>query len=101
MQPALMLHPPAACVHACICTPSSNAHGVLGVQDLEEEQVLLARLLHWLTSPHPDTHAAILRATHAALLRGGPRRLRTTLTALAFQTLVLHRWARVPCSITP
>lgn len=69
----------------------------VGVQDLEEEQVLLARLLHWLTSPHPDTHAAILRATHAALLRGGPRRLRTTLTALAFQTLVLHRWAWVPC----
>lgn len=53
--------------------------------------MLVARLLHYLTAPNPDTHFAILNTVHDQLLRGGPRRLRTTLPALAFQALALHR----------
>lgn len=60
-------------------------------EDLEEEQVLVARLLHHLTADDPDTHYAILRAVHAQLLLGGPKRLKTTLPALIFCGLGLHR----------
>ncbi|GFR39847.1 hypothetical protein Agub_g344, partial [Astrephomene gubernaculifera] len=60
-------------------------------EDLDEEQVLVARLLHCLASPHPDTHFAILTTAHQQLLAGGPRRLRTTVPALVFCGLGLHR----------
>ncbi|EFJ43527.1 subunit of Retromer complex [Volvox carteri f. nagariensis] len=60
-------------------------------EDLDEEQVLVARLLHHLRSHDPDTHFAILKTAHQQLLEGGPRRLRTTLPALVFCGLELHR----------
>ncbi|GLI69968.1 hypothetical protein VaNZ11_014715 [Volvox africanus] len=60
-------------------------------EDLEEEQVLVARLLHHLRSPDPGTHFAILKISQQQLLVGGPRRLRTTLPALVFCGLELHR----------
>ncbi len=60
-------------------------------QDLDEEQVLVARLLHHLRSDDPDTHFAILGAVRQQLLVGGPLRMRTTLPALVFCGLALHR----------
>lgn len=63
----------------------------LAVQDLDEEQVLVARLLHHLRSDDPDTHFTILSVAHDQLLAGGPRRLRTTLPSLVFCGLALHR----------
>eukprot|EP00198_Chlamydomonas_reinhardtii_P000706 XP_001690041.1 subunit of retromer complex [Chlamydomonas reinhardtii] len=60
-------------------------------EDLDEEQVLVARLLHHLRSDDPDTHFTILSVAHDQLLAGGPRRLRTTLPSLVFCGLALHR----------
>ncbi|KAG2501801.1 hypothetical protein HYH03_000301 [Edaphochlamys debaryana] len=60
-------------------------------EDLEEEQLLVARLLHHLRSADPDTHFAILATAQRQLNEGGPRRLRTTLPALVFCGLALHR----------
>eukprot|EP00879_Flechtneria_rotunda_P029400 GHRR01031802.1.p1 GENE.GHRR01031802.1~~GHRR01031802.1.p1 ORF type:complete len:393 (+),score=183.36 GHRR01031802.1:632-1810(+) len=53
-------------------------------QDLEEEQVMVARMLHQLTSPNPSLQFAILRAVKAHLELGGPSRLRYTFPALVF-----------------
>jgi vacuolar protein sorting-associated protein 35 len=53
-------------------------------QDIEEEQVMVARMLHQLTSPDPSLQFAILRAARAHLELGGPLRLRYTFPALAF-----------------
>ncbi|KAG2444706.1 hypothetical protein HXX76_001450 [Chlamydomonas incerta] len=60
-------------------------------EDLDEEQVLVARLLHHLRAEDPDTHFTILSVAHDQLLAGGPRRLRTTLPSLVFCGLALHR----------
>ncbi|GIL81964.1 hypothetical protein Vretimale_1517 [Volvox reticuliferus] len=70
-------------------------------EDLDEEQVLVARLLHRLRSPDPDTHFAILKIAQHQLLAGGPRRLRTTLPALVFCGLELHRKLARPLARAP
>ncbi len=54
---------------------------------MEEEQALVARLLHRLHSDDVDQHFAVLNAARERLQRGGPRRMRHTLPALAFCTL--------------
>lgn len=51
---------------------------------MEDEQLLVSRLLHQLASDDPQQHFAILRAVRGHLERGGPRRMRHTLPALAF-----------------
>jgi vacuolar protein sorting-associated protein 35 len=55
-----------------------------GLQDIEEEQVMVARMLHQLTAPTPGLQFAILRAARAHLELGGPARLKHTYPALAF-----------------
>lgn len=60
-------------------------------QDLEEEQLLVARLLHNLCSDSPDEHFKILLAARARLENGGPARLRHTFPALAFCALRIVR----------
>jgi hypothetical protein len=54
------------------------------LQDTEEEQVMVARMLHQLTAPTPGLQFAILRAARAHLELGGPQRLKHTYPALAF-----------------
>lgn len=78
--------------HAAKRAPASMSPPALPpAQDLDEEQVLVARLLHHLRSDDPDTHFAILGAVRQQLLEGGPLRMRTTLPALVFCGLALHR----------
>lgn len=60
-------------------------------EDVEEEQVLVARLLHSLYNDDPATHFAILATARAELMAGGPRRTRHTLPALGFCTLQVVR----------
>uniref|UniRef100_A0A383WCT9 Vacuolar protein sorting-associated protein 35 n=1 Tax=Tetradesmus obliquus TaxID=3088 RepID=A0A383WCT9_TETOB len=53
-------------------------------EDIEEEQVMVARMLHQLTAPTPGLQFAILRAARAHLELGSPARLKHTYPALAF-----------------
>lgn len=60
---------------------------VLAVQDMEEEQVMVARMLHQLMCDDLRLQFAILRAARTHLELGGPARMRHTLPALAFCAL--------------
>lgn len=53
-------------------------------KDLEDEQLLVARLLHQLRDDDPAAHFAILESVRGHLERGGPRRARLTYPSLAF-----------------
>jgi hypothetical protein len=69
------------------------------LQDIEEEQVMVARMLHQLTAPTPGLQFAILRAARAHLELGGPARLKHTYPALAFCGLkALRRLTAAPQS---
>lgn len=57
------------------------------LQDMEEEQVMVARMLHQLTCDDLRSQFEILRAARAHLELGGPARMRHTLPALAFCAL--------------
>ncbi|KAK9832171.1 hypothetical protein WJX74_001409 [Apatococcus lobatus] len=57
----------------------------------EEEQNLLARLVHQLVSQDTDEHFELLRAARDRFNAGGPKRLRHTLAPLAFAALRLVR----------
>jgi hypothetical protein len=78
-----------------VCQPRSHACGRAAgpaawraaAQDIEAEQVMVARLLHQLTCDDTATQFAILRAARAHLELGGPARMRHTLPALAFCAL--------------
>jgi hypothetical protein len=61
------------------------------LQEFDEEQVLVARLLHQLSSPDAGEHVRILKVAQSRLVQGGPRRVRHTLPALAFCGLQLAR----------
>jgi hypothetical protein len=60
---------------------------LLLLQDIEEEQVMVARMLHQLTCDDLRLQFAILRAARGHLELGGPARMRHTLPALAFCAL--------------
>ncbi|KIZ01214.1 hypothetical protein MNEG_6746 [Monoraphidium neglectum] len=60
-------------------------------EDMEDEQLLVSRLLHQLASDDPQKHFAILAAVRTHLERGGPRRMRHTFPALAFCALEVVR----------
>jgi hypothetical protein len=51
---------------------------------MEDEQLLVSRLLHQLGAEDPQQHFAILCAVRAHLERGGARRAKHTFPALAF-----------------
>ncbi len=61
------------------------------LQFFEEEQNLLARLVHQLVSSDTDEHFELLRAARDRFNAGGPKRLRHTLPPLAFAALRLVR----------
>jgi vacuolar protein sorting-associated protein 35 len=63
------------------------ARFVTTLQDMEEEQVMVARMLHQLTCDDLRSQFEILRAARAHLELGGPARMRHTLPALAFCAL--------------
>ena len=68
--------------HVCVPIPA---------QELEEEQVLVARLLHQLSNDDPQKHFALLKAARAHLERGGPTRIAHTYPALIFCGLQIVR----------
>ena len=69
----------AKCWLACTC------------QDFEEEQGLVARLIHRLRSDDPGQHYALLQAARKRLSAGGAQRLRHTLPPIAFAALDIVR----------
>jgi vacuolar protein sorting-associated protein 35 len=60
---------------------------LITLQDMEEEQVMVARMLHQLTCDDLRSQFEILRAARTHLELGGPARMRHTLPALAFCAL--------------
>ena len=60
-------------------------------EDFEEEQNLVARLVHQLRSDDSDTQYRLLVAARKQFGQGGPRRLKHTLPPLAFEALRLGR----------
>ena len=69
----------------------SSDTAVMSVKFFEEEQNLLARLVHQLVSQDTDEHFELLRAARERFNAGGPKRLRHTLAPLAFAALRLVR----------
>ena len=63
----------------------------LHLQDFEEEQGLVARLIHRLRASDPGRHYALLQAARKGVSAGGPRRLRHTLPPIAFAALDIVR----------
>uniref|UniRef100_A0A7R9YYL8 Vacuolar protein sorting-associated protein 35 n=1 Tax=Chlamydomonas euryale TaxID=1486919 RepID=A0A7R9YYL8_9CHLO len=60
-------------------------------EDMEREQVLVARLLHSLYADDASHHFRLLAAAKQQVQAGGPRRLRHTLPALGFAGLAIVR----------
>ncbi|CAL5218743.1 g459 [Coccomyxa viridis] len=60
-------------------------------EDFQEEQDLVARLIHRLRSPDPGQQFAVLRTAWERLSVGGPRRLRHTIPPIAFAALHIAR----------
>jgi hypothetical protein len=62
--------------------------GIFGVvQDFEDEQALVARLIHRLRANDPAQHYALLQTARERFSAGGARRLRHTLPPIAFAAL--------------
>ena len=61
------------------------------LQDFQEEQDLVARLVHRLRSPDPAQRFAMLRTAWERLSVGGPHRLRHTIPPIAFAALHIAR----------
>ena len=61
------------------------------VQDFQEEQDLVARLMHRLRSSDPAQHFAMLYTAWERLSVGGVRRLRHTIPPIAFAALHIAR----------
>ncbi len=61
------------------------------MQDFQEEQDLVARLIHRLRSPDPGQQFAMLRTAWERLSVGGSRRLRHTIPPIAFAALHIAR----------
>ena len=63
----------------------------LDEEDFEEEQNLVARLVHHLLSSESEEQYRILLAARRQFGQGGPKRLRHTLPPLVFSGLLLVR----------
>jgi len=61
------------------------------VQDFEDEQGLVARLIHRLRAADPAQHYALLQTARNRFSVGGARRLRHTLPPIAFAALGIVR----------
>nr|CAH7712821.1 unnamed protein product [Callosobruchus chinensis] len=68
-----------------------NEHpvGEMDMEELMEEQCLLARFIHQLRSDVPDEQYLILEAAKKILVTGGPLRIKYTLPPLVFQAYQL------------
>ncbi|KAJ8963339.1 hypothetical protein NQ318_018811 [Aromia moschata] len=68
-----------------------NEHpvGEVDMEELAEEQCLLARFVHQLRSDTPDDQYLILTAARKILVTGGPLRIKYTLPPLIFQAYQL------------
>lgn len=74
----------------------------LHVQDFEDEQGLVARLIHRLSAVNPAQHYALLQTARERFSAGGARRLRHTLPPIAFAALsIVHRLAGAPDAEAP
>jgi vacuolar protein sorting-associated protein 35 len=60
-------------------------------EDFEEEQNLVARLVHHLACPNSEGQYRVLLAARRHFGQGGPKRLRHTLPPLIFSGLQLVR----------
>jgi len=69
----------------------SNPGDDVDEEDFEEEQNLVARLVHQLRSDDGDTQYRLLVAARKQFGQGGARRLKHTLPPLAFEALRLGR----------
>ena len=79
---------PTMCLHAVLLLTVIQA-GTFSdpVQDFEEEQDLVARIIHRMHSLDTAQHFAMLRTAWERLSVGGPRRLRHTIPPIAFAAL--------------
>ena len=71
------------------------------VQDFQEEQDLVARLMHRLRSSDPAQHFAMLYTAWERLSVGGVNRLRHTIPPIAFAALHIARQKAVAGSGQP
>ncbi|KAK9803789.1 hypothetical protein WJX73_008689 [Symbiochloris irregularis] len=60
-------------------------------EDFEEEQNLMARLMHQLKAPTLDGQFEVLKAARDRITQGGPNRLKHTIPAIAFAALAVVR----------
>ncbi|BDA44236.1 probable vacuolar protein sorting-associated protein 35 [Coccomyxa sp. Obi] len=71
-------------------------------EDFEDEQGLVARLIHRLSAVNPAQHYALLQTARERFSAGGARRLRHTLPPIAFAALgIVHRLAAAPHADAP
>lgn len=66
------------------------------MQDFEEEQNLMARLMHQLQAPSLDEQFEVLKAARDRITQGGPNRLKHTIPAIAFGALAVVRGLCAP-----
>ncbi len=78
-------------IHDVVAAFPWRGRGRVTSQDVQSEQVLVARLLHTLYSEDLAVQFQLLQTAQEQLLKGGPRRLRHTLPALGFAGLALVR----------
>jgi hypothetical protein len=71
--------------------PVRLAHQNIDEEDFEEEQNLVARLVHHLACPNSEGQYRVLLAARRHFGQGGPKRLRHTLPPLIFSGLQLVR----------
>jgi vacuolar protein sorting-associated protein 35 len=75
------------CLTASECWSSQS----MDEEDFEEEQNLVARLVHHLACPNSEGQYRVLLAARRHFGQGGPKRLRHTLPPLIFSGLQLVR----------
>ncbi|KNC54417.1 vacuolar protein sorting-associated protein 35 [Thecamonas trahens ATCC 50062] len=76
---------------ACLLTDEDDAPDASEVdaEDFAEEQTLVARLIHLITSPVADVQFQLYVVSRQAFGKGGPSRIKYTLPPLAFGALRL------------
>lgn len=76
-------------LNTLVSEKNENPMGEIDIEELAEEQCLLARFIHQLKSNVPDEQYLILNVAKKILGTGGPQRIKYTLPPLVFQTYQL------------
>ncbi|KAL1512525.1 hypothetical protein ABEB36_002106 [Hypothenemus hampei] len=76
-------------LNTLVCEENENPIGDIDLEELTEEQCLLARFIHQLKSQVLDEHYLILTVARKILGTGGPLRIKYTLPPLVFQAYQL------------